>query len=126
MHLDAFEIAHLLNSQRKAQNAAFPLIQTTPLLNASIAHLLISSKQYNAITISSKHYVTPTSSYLSTALATNTHLLISFTNASAESNSQRSKMLTNTRHYLAQSHTTRDVYQQQLLFAPKPADLASR
>ncbi|KZV24226.1 metal-dependent phosphohydrolase [Dorcoceras hygrometricum] len=67
-HLDAFEIAHLLNSQRKAQNAAFPLTQTTPLLNASIAHLLISSKQYNAITISSKHHVTPTPSYLSAAL----------------------------------------------------------
>ncbi|KZV46959.1 hypothetical protein F511_23561 [Dorcoceras hygrometricum] len=30
-----------------------------------------------------------------------THLLISFTNTSAESNGQRSKMLTNTRHYLA-------------------------
>ncbi|KZV38834.1 CCAAT-box-binding transcription factor [Dorcoceras hygrometricum] len=35
-HLNAFEIAHLLNSQRKAQNAAFRLIQTTPLLKASI------------------------------------------------------------------------------------------
>ncbi|KZV31920.1 hypothetical protein F511_04234 [Dorcoceras hygrometricum] len=47
--------------------------------------------------------------------------------ASAETNSQRSKMLTNTRHFLAQSHATRDVCQQQLQFAPKPADFhASR
>ncbi|KZV39068.1 hypothetical protein F511_35321 [Dorcoceras hygrometricum] len=57
-----------------------------------------------------------------------THLLISFTNASAESNSQRSKMLTNTRHYFVQSHATRDVCQQQLQIRNlKPAALiASR
>ncbi|KZV44654.1 hypothetical protein F511_40675 [Dorcoceras hygrometricum] len=83
-----------------------------PLLNAlAKARLLISSNQYNAITTSRIGYVTPTSSYLSTALAI-------VLKPSAETNSQRSKMLTNTRHFLAQSHATRDVCQQQLQFAP--------
>ncbi|KZV37765.1 hypothetical protein F511_31147 [Dorcoceras hygrometricum] len=68
-----------LISKRKAQNAAFQLIQTTPLLNAlEFARLLVSSNHHNATTTSSKEYVTPTSSYLSTALATDStnHQLI--------------------------------------------------
>ncbi|KZV13550.1 hypothetical protein F511_45287 [Dorcoceras hygrometricum] len=55
------------------------------------------------------------------------HLLNVHTSATAEFNSQHSKMLTNTCRFLAQSHATRDVCQQKLQFAPKPADLhASR
>ncbi|KZV36675.1 vesicle associated protein [Dorcoceras hygrometricum] len=64
------QICQLLISNTNLQNAAFSLNQTTPLLNAlAIARLLISSNQFNANATSSNGYVTPTSSYLTTALA---------------------------------------------------------
>ncbi|KZV33824.1 delta12 fatty acid desaturase [Dorcoceras hygrometricum] len=68
-----------LISKRKAQNAAFQLIQMTPLHNALVfARLLVSSNHRNANTTSSNEYVTPMSSYLSIALATDStnHQLI--------------------------------------------------